>query len=117
MDGLYGTVLIPHPYAEGANPTLAAWINRYKQQFSSEPNTWSVMAYAGADLFVRALQQAGPKADPTAVAKALEHSNVAPDALGNPAFVLTPTDHLALRRVRVAQVREGRWQIASDFLK
>jgi ABC-type branched-subunit amino acid transport system substrate-binding protein len=117
MEGLYGTVLIPHPYAEGANPTLAAWINRYKQQFSSEPNTWSVMAYAGADLFVRALQQAGPKADAVAVAKALEHSNVAPDALGNPAFFLTPTDHLALRRVRVAQVREGRWQIASDFLR
>jgi branched-chain amino acid transport system substrate-binding protein len=117
MEGLYGTVLIPHPYIEGANPTLAAWINRYKQQFSSEPNTWSVMAYAGADLFVRALQQAGPRADAVAVAKALERSNLAPDALGNPAFVLTPTDHLALRRVRVAQIREGRWQIASDFLK
>jgi ABC-type branched-subunit amino acid transport system substrate-binding protein len=117
MEGLYGTVLIPHPYIEGANAELLAWIERYKQKFSTEPNTWSVMAYAGADLFVRALQQAGVQADVAAVAKALERTQVAPDALGNPAFALTATDHLALRRVRVAQIKEGRWQIASDFLK
>lgn len=116
MEGLYGTVLIPHPYAEGANPTLAAWIERYRQKFAAEPNTWSVMAYAGADLFVRAARQAGPQADAAAVAKALERTNVAPDALGNPAFVLSASDHLALRRVRVAQIRDGRWQIVSDFL-
>lgn len=116
MEGLYGTVLIPHPYAEGANPTLAAWIERYRQKFATEPNTWSVMAYAGADLFVRAVRQAGPKADAAAVAKALERTNLAPDALGNPAFVLSAGDHLALRRVRVAQIRDGRWQIVSDFL-
>lgn len=116
MEGLYGTVLIPHPYAEGANPTLAAWIERYRQKFAAEPNTWSVMAYAGADLFVRAVRQAGPQADAAAVAKALERTSVAPDALGNPAFVLSASDHLALRRVRMAQIRDGRWQIVSDFL-
>ncbi len=116
MDGLYGTVLIPHPYADAANPVLTAWIETYKQKFLVEPNTWSVMAYAGADLFVRAAQQAGPKADAMAVAKTLERTHLAPDALGNPAFVLSASDHLALRRVRVAQIREGRWQIVSDFL-
>lgn len=116
MEGLYGTVLIPHPYAEGANPTLAAWIERYRQKFAAEPNTWSVMAYAGADLFVRAVRQAGSQADAAAVARALERTHVAPDALGNPAFVLSASDHLALRRVRVAQIRDGRWQIVSDFL-
>lgn len=116
MEGLYGTVLIPYPYADGANSTLAAWIDRYRQKFATEPNTWSVMAYAGADLFVRAVRQAGPQADAVSVAKALERTNLAPDALGNPAFVLSAGDHLALRRVRVAQIRDGRWQIVSDFL-
>jgi len=117
MEGLYGTVLIQHPYAEGANPVLASWIKRYEQKFATEPNTWSLLAYAGADLFVRALQQAGPKAGATAVAKALERTDVGPDALGNPAFALSATDHLALRRVRVAQIRSGRWEITSDFLE
>lgn len=117
MEGLYGTVLIQHPYAEGANPVLAFWIKRYEQKFATEPNTWSLLAYAGADLFVRALQQAGPKAGATAVAKALERTDVGPDALGNPAFALSATDHLALRRVRVAQIRSGRWEITSDFLE
>lgn len=117
MEGIHGTVLIPHPYADGASPSLAAWIERYRKRFGTEPNTWSAMAYAGADLFVRALREAGPLADAPAVSRALERTSVAPDALDNPAFVLSPTDHLALRRVRVAQIRAGRWQIVSEFLK
>lgn len=117
MEGLYGMVLIPHPYADGATPALVAWIERYKKAFAIEPNTWSVMAYAGADIFVRALQQAGPQANAATVAKALERTNVRPDTFGNPAFVLSATDHLALHRVRIAQILGGRWQIVSDFLK
>lgn len=116
MEGLHGTVLIPHPYAEGAHPELAKWIADYKARFAVEPNTWSVMAYAGADLFVRALRAAGPGADAAAVARALEKTELAPDALGNPAFALSADDHLALRRVRVARIRDGRWRIVSELL-
>lgn len=120
MDGLYAVSLIPHPYPEDANPGLSAWIERYKKQYSLEPNTWSVMAYTGADLFVRALRKAGPltgtPADAMAVSKALETTRTARDDLGNPEFMLSPTDHLAIRRVRVAQIREGRWEIVSDIL-
>ena len=116
MDGIYGVVLSPHPYAEGANRALRDWIERYKARFNVEPNTWSVMAYAGADIFVRALQQAGPGANAAAVAKALEKTHMTRDFFGNPDFSLSPSDHLANRRVRVAQIRQGRWENVTDYL-
>ena len=120
MDGLYGVSLVPHPYLEGATPALAAWIGRYKKSYSQEPNPWSVMAYAGADLFIQAMHKVGPltgtSADALAVSRALETTRTPSDYFGNPEFVLSPTDHLAIRRVRVAQIRDGRWETISDVL-
>lgn len=116
MDGLYGVVLTPHPYAEQANKALADWIERYKARFSIEPNTWSVMAYSGAELFIRGLRQAGPNADATAVSRAMEGTRSTRDFFGNPDFTLSAADHLANRRVRVAQIRNGRWENLTDYL-
>jgi ABC-type branched-subunit amino acid transport system substrate-binding protein len=116
MDGLFGVVLTPHPYAEQANQRLADWITRYRARFSVEPNTWSVMAYAGADLFIRALQTAGPNADALAVSRALEQTRTTRDFFGNPDFALSASDHLANRRVRVAQIRNGRWENLTDYM-
>jgi ABC-type branched-subunit amino acid transport system substrate-binding protein len=116
MDGLFGAVLNPHPYAEQANQRLADWIARYRMSFSVEPNTRSVMAYAGADLFIRALQTAGPNADALVVSRALEQTRTTRDFFGNPDFTLSASDHLANRRVRVAQIRNGRWENLTDYL-
>jgi branched-chain amino acid transport system substrate-binding protein len=116
MDGLFGVVLTPHPYPEQANTALADWITRYKARFTVEPNTWSVMAYAGADLFIRALRSAGPAANAAAVSKALEGTRTTRDFFGNPDFNLSAADHLANRRVRVAQIRNGRWENLTDYL-
>ncbi len=116
MDGLYGVVLTPHPYPEQANKMLADWIGRYQTRFGSEPNTWSVMAYAGADLFIRGLQQAGPEAGALAVSRALEQTRSTRDFFGNPDFALSAADHLANRRVRLAQIRNGRWENLTDYL-
>ncbi|MBI3524019.1 MAG: ABC transporter substrate-binding protein [Betaproteobacteria bacterium] len=117
MDGLYGVVLSPHPYAEGANKRLAEWISRYTRLYGVEPNTWDVMAYAGADIFIQALRQAGPNPTTAKVSAALEHTHTTRDFFGNPDFVITPTDHLANRRVRIAQVVDGRWRNLTDYLQ
>jgi hypothetical protein len=74
------------------------------------------MAWAGADLFIRALRVAGPGADALAVSKALERTRSPRDFFGNPDFMLSATDHLANRRVRVAQIRNGRWENLTDYL-
>ena len=117
MDGLYGVVLSPHPYAEGANRRLAEWIGRYTRLYQVEPNTWSVFAYAGADMFIQALQQAGPDPSAAKVSAALEKTHTTRDFFSNPDFVLSPADHLANRRVRVAQIVDGRWKNVTDYLQ
>ena len=38
VEGLYGVSVLPHPYAEGANSQLAAWIERYRARFKAEPS-------------------------------------------------------------------------------
>lgn len=116
MEGLHAVVLLPHPYAEGANRALADWIARYREKFGTEPNTWDVFAWVGADLFVRALHAAGPEPTSHKVAAALEKLERPRDFFGSPPLAFSTDDHLALTRVRIARIRDGRWENLSDYL-
>ncbi|MEW6512745.1 MAG: ABC transporter substrate-binding protein [Pseudomonadota bacterium] len=116
VEGLYGVVLLPHPYVDGANRTLADWVVQYREKFKAEPNTWDVFAWVGADLFVRALHAAGPQPTPQKVAAALEQLQTTRDFFGSPPITFSANDHLALRQVRIAQIRNGRWENVTDYL-
>jgi branched-chain amino acid transport system substrate-binding protein len=116
MEGLLGVVLLPHPYPEGGNRALADWIIRYRNKFKTEPNTWDVFAWVGADMFVRALHAAGPQPTPQKVAVALEQLQTPRNFFGSPPIALSAHDHLALRQVRIAQIRNGRWENVTDYL-
>lgn len=116
MEGLYGVALLPHPYPEGANRALAGWIARYWEKYKVEPNTWDVFAWVGADLFVRALHAAGPEPTPRKVAAELERLQKPRDFFGGPHFIFGADDHLAIKHVRVARIRDGRWENVTDYL-
>lgn len=115
MEGLYGVVAVPHPYAEGASPALAKWIAAYRQKFGQEPNTWAVLGYSSTELLVRSLERAGPNLSVPALISALESLDVAADVFGSPAYRFTATDHLATRNLRLAQVRSGRWELLGEL--
>ena len=116
MEGLYAVALVPQPEPDGANRALADWIVRYKEKFKAEPNTWDVYTWVGADLFVRALHAAGPQPTPQKVSAALEQLSTTRDFFGSQPIVLSPSNHLALQQVRVAQIRNGRWENVTDYL-
>jgi len=116
MEGLYAAALVPHPDPDGANRLLAEWIARYREKFHVEPNTWDVYTWVGADLFVRALHAAGPQPTPQKVARALEQLETTRDFFGSQPIALSASDHLALRQVRIAQIRQGRWENVTDYL-
>lgn len=116
VEGLYGITVLPHPYAEGATPELAAWIERYQQRFGVAPNVWSAMGYTIADLFVRAAEAAGPALTQDSFARAMSQLHTTGDIFGGPAYRFTPEDHLGNRRGRLAQIRDGRWHTLSDYL-
>ena len=45
-----------------------------------------------------------------------EASQLTADSAAGVSFALSADDHLALRRVRVARIRDGRWRIVSELL-
>ncbi len=116
MDGLHAVALVPQPDPDGANRALADWIMRYREKFKAEPNTWDVYTWVGADLFVRALHAAGPQPTPQKVSAALEQLRTTRDFFGSQPIALSPSNHLALGQVRVAQIRNGRWENVTDYL-
>ncbi|THF63003.1 amino acid ABC transporter substrate-binding protein [Pseudothauera nasutitermitis] len=116
VEGLYGVSVLPHPYAEGATPELAAWVARYRERFGAAPNVWSVMGYTAADLLVQAAQAAGPELTVEGFRVALENLQIRPDIFGGPVYRFSADDHLGNRSGRLAQIRNGRWQLISDYL-
>ena len=114
-EGLYGTPLTPHPYPDESNSKLMAWITAYKQKFNVEPNAYTAIGYAQADLFVLAAQKAGPNLTADSFAAALESLNREPDFLGSPHFQFSKIDHLGSRATRLAQIRNGRWENITGY--
>ncbi|MFT3760013.1 ABC transporter substrate-binding protein [Thauera sp.] len=117
VEGLYGVSVLPHPYAEGANPWLAGWIERYRARFGAAPNVWSVMGYTLADMFVRTAEATGRDLTPEAFARTLERIEFASDDFGSPVYRFSAADHLGNRHGRLAQIRNGRWELISDYLR
>lgn len=117
VEGLYGVSVLPHPYAEGANGQLAAWIERYRARFGTEPNVWSAMGYTLADLFVRTAAATGRELTPERFARTLERMEFTRDYFGSPSYRFSPQDHLGNRKGRLAQIRNGRWEPITDYLE
>lgn len=117
VDGLYATVSFPHPYEDGASPALAAWIKAYQARYKNDPSPFSVSGYIKADLFIRAADKAGPQLTAEALAKAIEGlAYTGGDSFGVLGIKFAPNNHLGMRAMRVAQVRDGRWKLITDAL-
>lgn len=118
VEGLYATVSFPHPYEEGASPALAAWINAYKSRFNAAPSPFSVSGYIKADLFLSAAERAGPMLTAESMSKALESLEYSGgERFDVQAIRFSPDDHLGMRALRIAQVRDGRWRLLTDALR
>jgi len=117
VEGLYGVSVLPHPYAEGANSQLAGWIERYRARFGAAPNVWSVMGYSLADMFVRTAEATGRDLTPEAFARTLERLEFSRDYFGSPSYRFSADDHLGNRHGRLAQIRNGRWELITDYLR
>lgn len=117
VEGLYGVTVLPHPYVETADAALQDWITRYRERFGVAPNVWGVMGYASADLFIQAAERAGPELSVEAFVSAMESLQTTGDIFGGPAYRFSPDDHLGNRYGRIAQIRDGRWEVLTDYLE
>lgn len=117
VEGLYAPVTIPSPLDRPDNRLLARWVEAYQTRFGAPPGPWSVLGYVSADLVVAAAHKAGAKADGPALAAALATVSTEADFFGNPPFAFTAGAEKHSAGVRLAQVRNGRWQLVTEPLR
>jgi branched-chain amino acid transport system substrate-binding protein len=115
MNGLYAAMGAQHPYLDEASQPLRFWANKYKTKFNDDPSVLSVYGYLGADLFIKALEKAGPNLTTDTWVKAAD-SLVAPtDIFGSPPMSFTATKRLGSDWSRLSQIQDGKWKVVMDY--
>ncbi|OGB05502.1 MAG: ABC transporter substrate-binding protein [Burkholderiales bacterium RIFCSPHIGHO2_12_FULL_69_20] len=117
MDGLYATMTAQHPYLDEASQPLRFWANKYKTKFSEDPTVFSVYGYLIIDTFTKAAQKAGANLSTDSFIKAMDTMVIEPDMFGSPKVTYTATKRLGNDLSRLSQIVDGRWKVASDYIK
>jgi len=117
MEGVYGATFIPLPYADDANPAVREWFAAYKKRFGDDPGLYSMYAYYAMTTFAKVADKAGRKLTAESFNAAMEATKLGPDALGNPGFNVSKDNRLSNQKVRMTQVVNGKWVLASEYLE
>jgi len=117
MDGLYATMTVQNPYLDEASKAISFWANKYKTKFSEDPTVFSIYGYNAIDAFVRAAAKAGPNLSTDSFIKAMDTMSFEPDMFGSAPSNYTATKRLGSDLSRLSQLQDGRWKVASDYIK
>ncbi|MEP0814413.1 MAG: ABC transporter substrate-binding protein [bacterium] len=104
-DAIEGAFFTTHFSADDPNPTVQAFVSKYKARYNAVPDAMAVLGYDAMNLCADAIKRAGA-ADPEAITKALGETKNFPGVTGN----ITINDkHNAVKDVVVLQVKEGKF--------
>jgi branched-chain amino acid transport system substrate-binding protein len=117
MDGFYSTMTVQNPYLDEASQPLRFWANKYKTRFGDDPSVLSAYGYIGADLFIKALEKAGPSLTADAFVKAADTLVAPTDIFGSPPISFTATKRLGSDWSRLSQIQDGKWKVVNDYAK
>jgi branched-chain amino acid transport system substrate-binding protein len=116
MDGLYASTFIQLPYADDPNAAVRDYHAAYKKRFNEEPGLYSMYSNYTLDVFAKIANKAGKNLNTETFSAALNATKLDPDGMGNPGFSVTKDDRLAIRKIRVVQIVDGKWRSVSDLL-
>ena len=115
MDGFYSAMTVQNPYLDEASQPLRFWANKYKTKFGDDPSVLSVYGYIAADLFIKALEKAGPNLSTDAWIKAADSLSASGDIFGSPPMSFSPTKRLGSDWSRLSQIQDGKWKVVIDY--
>jgi ABC-type branched-subunit amino acid transport system substrate-binding protein len=118
VEGLYAMSETPTPYRDDPknNKLLNEWMDAYKARFKEDADLWGVAGWAMVDMFIKAVEKAGPNLTWQAFSKSMESLVYPRSFLGTPDYAFTAQSHLGNRKTRIFQIQSGRWVVYSDFL-
>src|SRR6478736_7318408 len=117
MDGIYGAMTVQHPYLDEASQPIRFWATKYKTKFNEDPTVFSVYGYSIIDQFIKAAQKAGPNLTTDSFVKAMDSMSFEADMFGAPPSSYSATKRLGNELSRLSQIKDGKWQVASDYIK
>ncbi len=115
VEGVYGIHTVAHPYLDDPHPPIRAWAAKHKTKFSEDATVFSVYGYSIMDLFAKAADKAGTNLTTDTFNNAMETTTFPRDMFGAPECHITKTDRLCNSKVRLAQIKDGRWVSISDY--
>ena len=113
-EGLYGTSQTPIPYYDEATPEVKAWMDDYKKRFGDDAVLQSIAGYDAMDVFLTAIEKAGPDVTAEKVAEAIESIKDYNSIFGGAPYSFSAEDHLgpdARNSARLSQVVGDRWKL------
>lgn len=117
MEGVYASTFIQLPYADDPNPAVRDYFAAYKKRFGEDPGLYTMYGNYTVDTFARIAAKAGKNLSADTFNAAMESSRMEPDNLGNPGFAVTKNDRLAVKKIRVVQIVDGKWRSVSDLIE
>ena len=117
MEGVYAATFIQLPYSDDPNPAVRDYFAAYKKRFGEDPGLYTMYGNYTIDTFARIAAKAGKNLTPETFNAAMESTKIEPDSLGNPGFAVSKNDRLAVKKIRVVQVQDGKWRSVSDLIE
>ncbi|MEO0328393.1 MAG: ABC transporter substrate-binding protein [Pseudomonadota bacterium] len=101
--------------ARAGDPKVGGWIKKYIEKTGEKfPGTGAVLGQSAAELFVRALEAAGPDLTHASFKTAMESLEYEDKIAGN--FVkMGPGDHLAADSIYISQIEGGSWKTLTEL--
>ena len=115
VEGVYGIHAMGHPYLDHTSEAVRGWATKYKTKFSEDPTVFSTYGYFIMDVFAKAVEKAGANLSTDTFISAMETTTFPPDMFGGPGCKISKTERLCTSKVRLAQIRNGRWESISDY--
>ena len=116
MDGFYGMGLAELPYADSKLASVADFVKRYKAKYNIDPNAGAIYGYDGADLTVKALENAGKNLTVDSLITGMEAIKGYHDIFGGPEVNFGPKTHQGASSSFLAEVKGGRWTRVTEPL-
>lgn len=117
MEGIYASTFIQLPYNDDPNPAVRDYAGAYTKRFGESPGLYSMYGNYTLDSFAKIAAKAGKNLTAETFNAAMESTRLEPDNLGNPGFVVTKSDRLAVKRIRIVQIIDGKWRPVSDLIE
>lgn len=95
-----------------ANGEAKTFVDAYKKAYGKDPNFAAQIGYTGAQIVVKALQNAGKTLTTDTFVTGLESIKDYHDAFGSPTISFSPTKHQGSNESFLCVVKDGHWQTA-----